>query len=169
MGEALSALGVNIKIVIIQAIGFLILLWLMKKFLFGRIQGIMQRRREEVVEGYERNERVRQELEELKNNYEARLANIESEATQKMEQAVKEAQKLAQEILTTTRQEADEIRERAVYDFNQEKKKALTEIRDEVVNLSMELTTKMIQKSMDKKTAEKLVDDFIGEFGGLNP
>jgi F-type H+-transporting ATPase subunit b len=169
MGEALSALGVNIKIVIIQAIGFLILLWLMKKFLFGRIQGIMQKRREEVVEGYERNERVRQELEELKNNYEARLANIESEATQKMEQAVKEAQKLAQEILTTTRQEADEIRERAVYDFNQEKKKALTEIRDEVVNLSMELTTKMIQKSMDKKTAEKLVDDFIGEFGGLNP
>jgi len=169
MGEALSALGVNIKIVIIQALGFLILLWLMKKFLFGRIQGIMQKRREEVVEGYERNERARQELEELKNNYEARLANIESEATQKMEQAVKEAQKLAQEILTTTRQEADEIRERAVYDFNQEKKKALTEIRDEVVNLSMELTTKMIQKSMDKKTAEKLVDDFIGEFGGLNP
>jgi F-type H+-transporting ATPase subunit b len=169
MGEALSALGVNIKIVIIQAIGFLILLWLMKKFLFGRIQGIMQKRREEVVEGYERNERVRQELEELKNNYEARLANIESEATQKMEQTVKEAQKLAQEILTTTRQQADEMRERAVYDFNQEKKKALTEIRDEVVNLSMELTTKMIQKSMDKKTAEKLVDDFIGEFGGLNP
>ena len=27
----------------------------------------------------------------------------------------------------------------------------------------------MIQKSMDKKTAGKLVDDFIGEFGGLNP
>jgi len=169
MGEALSALGVNIKIVIIQAIGFLILLWLMKKFLFGRIQGIMQKRREEVLEGYERNERARQELEELKNNYEARLANIESEATQKMEQAVKEAQKLAQEILTTTRQEADEMRERAIYDINQEKKKALTEIRDEVVNLSMELTTKMIQKSMDKKTAEKLVDDFIGDFGGLNP
>jgi len=169
MGEALSALGVNIKIVIIQAIGFLILLWLMKKFLFGRIQGIMQKRREEVLEGYERNERARQELEELKNTYEARLANIESEATQKMEQAVKEAQKLAQEILTTTRQEAEEMRERAIYDINQEKKKALTEIRDEVVNLSMELTTKMIQKSMDKKTAEKLVDDFIGEFGGLNP
>lgn len=169
MGEALSALGVNIKIVIIQALGFLILLWLMKKFLFGRIQGIMQKRREEVVEGYERNERARQELEELKQNYEARLANIESEATQKMEQMVKEAQELAQEILTTTRQEADEMRERAIYDINQEKKKALTEIRDEVVTLSMELTTKMIQKSMDKKTAEKLVDDFIGEFGGLNP
>jgi F-type H+-transporting ATPase subunit b len=169
MGEALSALGVNIKIVIIQALGFLILLWLMKKFLFERIQGIIQKRREEVVEGYERNERSRQELEELKQNYEARLANIESEATQKMEQMVKEAQNLAQEIMTTTRQEADEMRERAIYDINQEKKKALTEIRDEVVNLSMELTTKMIQKSMDKKTAEKLVDDFIGEFGGLNP
>jgi F-type H+-transporting ATPase subunit b len=169
MGEALSALGVNIKIVVIQALGFLILLWLMKKFLFARIQGIMQKRREEVLEGYERNERVRQELEELKNNYEARLANIESEATEKMEQAVKEAHQLAQEILTTTRQEADEMRERAIYDINQEKKKALTEIRDEVVNLSMDLTTKMIQKSMDKKTAEKLVDDFIGDFGGLNP
>lgn len=169
MGEALSALGLNLKIIIIQAIGFLILLWLLKKFLFGRIQDIMRRRREEIVESYDENERVRQELEELKNTYEASLANLENEAARKMEQTVKEAQKLAQEILTNTRQQADEMRERAVYDINQEKKKALTEIRDEVVNLSMELTTKMIQKSMDKKTAEKLVDDFIGEFGGLNP
>jgi F-type H+-transporting ATPase subunit b len=169
MGEALSALGVNIKIVIIQAFGFLILLWLMKKFLFARIQGIMQKRREEVLEGYERNERTRQDLEELKNNYEARLANIESETMRKMEQAVKEAQNLAQEILTTTRQEADEMKERAIYDINQEKKKALIEIRDEVVNLSMDLTTKMIQKSVDKETAEKLLDDFIGDFRGLNP
>ena len=169
MGEALTALGLNIKIVIVQALGFLILLWLMKKFLFGRVQDIMQRRREEVVEGYEKNERAREELEELKKTYEASLANIENEAAQKMDQTVKESQKLAQEILTNTRQEADEMRERAVYDINQEKKKALAEIRDEVVNLSMQLTTKMIQKSMDKKTAEKLVDDFIGEFGGLNP
>ncbi len=169
MGEALSALGLNLKIIIIQAIGFLILLWLLKKFLFGRIQDIMRRRREEIVESYDENERVRQELEELKNTYEASLANLENEAARKMEQTVKEAQKLAQEILTNTRQQADEMRERAVYDINQEKKKALTEIRDEVVNLSMALTTKMIQKSMDKKTAEKLVDDFIGEFGGLNP
>ncbi|MCK5552924.1 MAG: F0F1 ATP synthase subunit B [Deltaproteobacteria bacterium] len=169
MGEALTALGLNIKIVIVQALGFLILLWLMKKFLFGRIQDIMHRRREEVVEGYEKNERARQELEELKKTYEESLANIEHEALQKMDQTVKESQKLAQEILTTTRQEADEMRGRAVYDINQEKKKALAEIRDEVVNLSMQLTTKMIQKSMDKKTAGKLVDDFIGEFGGLNP
>jgi F-type H+-transporting ATPase subunit b len=169
MGEALEALGLNVKIIIIQAIGFLILLWLLKKFLFGRIQDIMGRRREEIVESYEKNERTGQELEELKKSYEAMVANIEDEARQKMEQAIKEAQKLGQEILAKTRQEADEMRERAFYDINQEKKKALTEIRNEVVILSMQLTTKMIQKSMDQKTAEKLLDDFIGEFGGLTP
>ncbi len=169
MGEALGALGLNVKIIIIQAIGFLILLWLLKKFLFGRIQDIMGRRREEIVESYEKNERTSQELEELKKSYETMVANIEDEARQKMEQAIKEAQKLGQEILAKTRQEADEMRERAFYDINQEKKKALTEIRNEVINLSMQLTTKMIQKSMDQKTAEKLVDDFIVEFGGLTP
>lgn len=169
MGEALTALGLNLKIIIIQAIGFLILLWLLKKFLFGRVQGIVRQRREEIIESYEKNERARQELEELKKSYEAMVENIENEARQKMEQAVKEAQKLGQEILTKTRQEADEMRERAFFDINQEKKKALTEIRNEVITLSMQLTTKMIQKSIDQKTAEKLVDDFLGEFGGLAP
>ncbi|MFQ5840900.1 MAG: F0F1 ATP synthase subunit B [Thermodesulfobacteriota bacterium] len=169
MGEALTALGLNLKIIIIQALGFLILLWLLKKFLFGRVQGIVRQRREEIIESYEKNERARQELEELKKSYEAMVENIENEARQKMEQAVKEAQKLGQEILTKTRQEADEMRERAFFDINQEKKKALTEIRNEVITLSMQLTTKMIQKSMDQKTAEKLVDDFLGEFGGLAP
>ncbi|MFQ6077589.1 MAG: F0F1 ATP synthase subunit B [Thermodesulfobacteriota bacterium] len=169
MGEALTALGLNLKIIIIQALGFLILLWLLKKFLFGRVQGIVRRRREEIIESYEKNERARQELEELKKSYEAMVANIEDEARQKMEQAVKEAQKLGQEILTKTRQEAEEMRERAFFDINQEKKKALTEIRNEVITLSMQLTTKMIQKSIDQKTAEKLVDDFLGEFGGLAP
>ena len=42
MGNLLDALGVDFKMVFIQAVGFLILLVLMKKFLFGKIKDVIK-------------------------------------------------------------------------------------------------------------------------------
>jgi len=52
--------------------------------------------------------------------------------------------------------------------IDQERKKALAEIRNQVVTLSILASSKIIQQSISPKTAEKLVDDFIEEMGELS-
>ncbi|HHT9117060.1 MAG TPA: hypothetical protein ACFYD1_00375 [Candidatus Hypogeohydataceae bacterium YC38] len=48
-----------------------------------------------------------------------------------------------------------------------ERKKAVAEIRDQVVNLSMLTSQRLIQQSLKQETAERLVDELINEIEGL--
>ena len=46
--DILDSLGVNFKAIIVQAVGFLILLFILKKYLFGRISAMLKERSEGV-------------------------------------------------------------------------------------------------------------------------
>jgi F-type H+-transporting ATPase subunit b len=165
--EFLRALGVDFRLVIIQAIGFLILLYLLKRFLFGKILALLQARKEEIQSTYAHAEKDRTEATRLKRDYEKRLAEAEEEAERKLNQAVQEAKKIGAEIIEKTRQEAEVIKLKAQETMELERKKAVAEIRDQVVNLSMLASQRLIQQSLNQETAERLVNELIKEVEGL--
>ena len=73
MEELLEQLGLNFKLVFIQLVGFLLLYWLLKKFLFGRVMEMIQKRGDEISGAYENNEKTREEVTALKLQYEQKL------------------------------------------------------------------------------------------------
>lgn len=161
MKEALEALGVDIKLLIVQITGFLILFFILKKYLFGRIMGFMQEREEKIRKTFEDQDRQNRELRDLRQTYEERLAKVEEEASRRLQSAVKEAQVLSDDIIKRTHAEAERIKEKAAQDIEQEKKKALSEVRAEVVDLSILACQKILKKSIDRTTAKELVDEFL--------
>ena len=66
MGNFLDALGVDFKMVFIQVVGFLLLLVLMKKFLFGKIKDVIKARADEIKDTYKKSEDDRAEAANLK-------------------------------------------------------------------------------------------------------
>ncbi|MFN3467143.1 MAG: F0F1 ATP synthase subunit B [Candidatus Brocadiales bacterium] len=159
--EFLRVLGVDIKLVIVQALGFLILLYLLRRFLFGKIFDLIKARREEIKSTFEATERDRQEASKLKANYEKRLSEAEDEAERKLTEAVKEAQKLGSELIERSRQEAETLKLKARETIELERKKITQELRNQVVALSLLASEKLIQQSLSREAAEKLVDGFI--------
>lgn len=164
--DALAALGLKFKPLIVQIVGFLILFWILKKYLFGRITGMIKERGDEIKRAYEQNEKTREEVRQLKAQYEQQLQEIQEKADSVIQEATKKATQAGQEILEKTRREAEQLREKRLAELEQEKKKAIAEIRAEVVKLSILLTSRMIEKTLDRPTAEKLADEIIGEIGG---
>lgn len=161
--EFLRALGVDFRLVVIQAVGFLILLYLLRKYLFGRILALIQTRKEEIQSTYAHAEKDRTEAGRLRQDYEKRLTEAEEEAERRLNSAVQEAKMISAEIIEKTRQEAEAIKLKAQETIELERKKALAEIRNQVVNLSMLVTHKLIQQSVSQEGAERLVDKFIHE------
>ncbi len=159
-------LGFNLKLAGIQLFGFLLLFWLLKKFLFGRVMDMIQKRGDEIRGAYEENERMRNEASGLKVEYEKRLQEARQEAESLVQKATERAEKAGQEIIEKTRQEADQIKERGLAEIEQEKKRVVTEIRSDVVNLSVEIASKVIEKTLGPADAEKLADDVIKKVGG---
>ncbi len=165
--ELLAPLGLNFKLLFIQLFGFLILFWLLKKFLFGRVMEMVQKRGDEIRSAYEENERTRDEVKSLQSEYQQKLQEARKEAEEIIQSATEKAEKAGQEIITKTRQEADDLRKRGLAEIEQEKQKVISEVRTDVVNLSVEIAKRLIEKSVEKQDAEKLADDVIKKLGGV--
>jgi F-type H+-transporting ATPase subunit b len=166
--DILNTLGINFKSIIIQGVGFLILLFVLKKFLFGKISAMIKARTDEVKNTYEKIEKDRAEAERLMLEYQKRLTEAEAEAARNVQESINEGNRIRDEIVKRAKEEVEQIRVKAQESIEQERKKALTEIRNQVVTLSILASSKIIQQSISQKTAEKLVDDVIEEIGELS-
>ena len=168
MDALVQQLGLNFTLVGIQLFGFIILFLLLKKFLWGRVLEMIQKRGDEIRGAYEENEKTRNSANELKSEYEQRLQEAKKEAALIVQKAVETAEKAGQEIIEKTRAEADQIKEKGLAEIEQEKSRVLSEIRTDVVELSMEIAKDIIEKTVDLKTAEDLTDNAIKRIGGVS-
>jgi F-type H+-transporting ATPase subunit b len=168
VGNLLEALGVNFKMVLIQAVGFIFLLLLLKKFLFGKIKDMIKARSDEIKDTYKKSEDVKSEAERLKGEYQRKVIQAEEEAEGKIQSAVVKAKEISDEIVQEAHQTAADDRAKAQLGIDIERKKALAEVRNQVIDLTILSSSRLIQQSIQRGTAEKLVDDVIKEVGNLS-
>jgi F-type H+-transporting ATPase subunit b len=168
VGNLLDALGVNFKMVIIQAVGFLFLLLLLKKFLFGKIKDMIKARADEIKETYKKSEDDRTEAGKLKESYQKKVVEAEKQAEEKIQVAVVNAKELGDGIVSKSHTDAEEIMSKARLNIDLERKKALAEVRNQVIDLTVYASARLIQQSINHGTAEKLVDDVISEVERLS-
>ena len=165
--DILNTLGVNIKAVIIQAVGFLILLFVLKKYLFGKISAMIKERSEGIKSAYTKIDDDRLVAERLKGEYQKKISDAETEVARRIQEAVNEGSRVSEEIIKRAKEEIELMKVKAKEGIDQERKKALAEIRNQVVTLSLLASSRLIRQSISSQTAEKLVDDFIEEIGEL--
>ncbi len=168
MGNLLDALGVDFKMVFIQAIGFLILLVLMKKFLFGKIKDIIKSRADEIKDTYKKSEDDRVEAARLKEEYQQKAVKADEAAEGKIQAAVVKAKDISDEMLKEAHQAVADEKAKAHLSIDMERKMALAEVRNQVIDLTILSTSRLIKQSTKRETAEKLVDDVIKGVGTLS-
>jgi F-type H+-transporting ATPase subunit b len=168
VGNLLEALGVNFKMVLIQAVGFIFLLLLLKKFLFGKIKDMIKARSDEIKETYRKSDEDKAEAERLKEEYGKKVIEAEKQAEEKIQAAVVKAKELSDELIKKSQQAAADDRAKAQIGIDIERKKALAEVRNQVVNLTVFASARLIQQTIEHGTAEKLVDDVISEVEKLS-
>jgi F-type H+-transporting ATPase subunit b len=161
----LEILNIDPKVLIIQIGGFVLLLLVFKKFLFAPVLGILQSRQDEVRGIYAAAEAENAKMEELRADYERRLADIESEARKRIQDTVKEAQGIREQLLSEARANADKIMARAEAEIGREREKVIDELRREVVDLTVAAAGRLIGKSLDEPGHRQLVDEFIRNVG----
>lgn len=145
----------------VNIIGFLILVALLKKYLYRPIMEIIESRQKEVADTYSAAERERDAMEELRRDYEKRLSGIEAEAREKIQAAIKEAQAARDEIIADARERAEALLRRGEEELAREREKAIVELREEVANLIISASSKLIEKEMNDDAHRRLVDEFI--------
>jgi F-type H+-transporting ATPase subunit b len=97
--ELITSLGIDPKFILVQMVGFLILIFVLRKYAFGPMVGVLQQRQDTIRGNFDEAEARRNEMVKLQRDYEERLAKIEDEARDKIQVAVREAQVARDEIV----------------------------------------------------------------------
>jgi len=160
-----NILEISWQAVVLQIVAFLVLIWAVRKYLFGPIGGILEARQNEVQNTLDQVYRDREAMETSRREYEARLAGIEAEARDRIQAALKEAQGMKEEIIGAAHTEADRLVDHAREEVVREKQRAMVELRTHVADLAVEAAGKILRRSVDDRTHRELVSDFLNQVG----
>ncbi|NOU95037.1 F0F1 ATP synthase subunit B [Paenibacillus sp. LMG 31456] len=150
----------------IQIIAFLILYLLLQKFAFGPLFGMMEKRRQLVKDQIQTAENNRKQSEQLLEEQKQALQETRKEAHDIIEQAKQTSSKQADDIIAAARVEATRVKEEAIRDIENEKNKAVAALRSQVSAMSVLIASKIIEKQIDEKSQEQLVEHYLKEVGG---
>ena len=145
-----------------QTLIFLVVLLILGKFAWKPILGALKSREESIDEALRSAELAKEEMTSLKADNEKLLA----EAKQERDKMIKDAAKLTQEMKDQAKYDAkkigDKMIEEARMTIENEKNDAIKEIKDQVAELSLQITEKLLKKNLsDDKSQQELIKGYM--------
>ena len=143
----------------------LITFLIIKKFLFGPVRKMLAAREEEVQTMYANAEQAQSEAENLRVEYTTRLSKAKEEAAEIVGSATRRATVRSEEILKESSQQAAAMMKKAESTIEQERKKAMNELKDEVASLSVMIASKVVERDVKQADHDRFIEEFIDKVG----
>lgn len=144
-----------------HAVGFLITVWVLKRYAWGPIMMILEERRQKIAAEFQGIEDEKAKAEELHSEYESKLKDIDSERRAKLVEAVDEGKKIAAKIEHAAREKAREIDAKSKADLKQDIAKAKVQLKNEMVAITMTAAEKILGQKLDDEKDRELIGRFI--------
>ncbi len=158
-------IDINPGILIAQIITFVIALSIVWKIAWGPLTTMMRQREENITRAIAQAEDERKAAEELRKSYEGHLAKSRVEAQQLIAQAAGEGQKERERLIAEARSDSEKLVTNARVQLADEKNRLVKELRSEVAELSVRISEKLIQKSIDKSVQDKVFNEMVDNLG----
>ena len=140
---------------------FLVLLWALRRFAWTPLMNALDAREKTIASAVENAERARAELEKVQANSAHLLAEARRDATDVMARARADADRFRDEMRVKAADEAASITKNAQQQIQREAAKAVEQIRQEAVDLSLAIASKLIKRNLSKADNEQLIQDTV--------
>ena len=167
MSEAIyqSFVYINWWNIVVTICNTLITFLIIKKFLFKPVKKMLAAREEEVKAIYSNAEKAQSEAEQMRSEYTERLSKAKAEAAEIVGSATRRATVRSEEILRESSQQAAAMMKKAENTIEQERKKAMNELKDEVASLSVMIASKVVERDVKEADHERFIEEFIDKVG----
>ena len=157
--------GIDLTTIIGVLLNTLILFLIFKKFLFDKVNAVLEERNGDVAKTYEDADKALENAKQLEIEYTEKIAAAKEESAEIVKNATKKAQTRSDEIIADAKNEARNIIDKAGADIEKEKKRAVNQIKDEISDIALSIASQVVSKEIDEKTHEQLIESFIDEIG----
>ena len=148
---------------IAQLLIFLVMLGILYRFAWGPLLRILNERRARIAQGVEATERAKRELEEAERERQTKLEEARREAQAMLDRITKQAEDLRKELEAKAREQAEGLIAKARAEIQQERQKAVQDLRSQVADLAVMAAGRIIGESLDAKKHRELIERAIEE------
>lgn len=150
---------------IITGINVFLLFFLLSSLLFNPVQKVLKNRSDKIKNEIENAKKQEEAAIKLKEEYERKLAEARVEVENIIDQARKNAKKTGEDIVASARSEAQNIINRGNKEIEQERAKAVDELKNQVISISTLIASKIIKENVNVKSEDKLFEEALSEIG----
>ena len=149
-------------------VAFLVVFFILKKYAWPAIIKGLHEREQGIAEALETAEKVKAEMAQLKNENEALLIKAREERSQMLKEARETRDKIVNEAKEQAKAEANKIMVETAAAINQQKMAAITDVKNQVGNLEIEVSEKVLRRELANKTQQEAYIGKLSEEIKLN-
>ena len=150
-------------VLVLIAVFFLFLIMSYK--LFNPARKLLQDRQKRIQDDIDNASNDREEAQALKAEYEAKLKNVDKEAEAILSETRQKALKNEAKIIEEAKIEASRIIARAQEEAELEKKHAMDDMKQEVIQIASLMASKVVAANIDTSIQSSLIDETLREMG----
>ncbi|MAG45018.1 ATP synthase F0 subunit B [bacterium] len=156
--ELLGKLGINWTLLLAQIINFLVLFFLLKKFLYKPILGIIEKRQKKIKKGLENAEKAEHDLARASARAEKIIIKANKESQDIIRKSEKQAEQVNNKMIAQAEEKISDLQLRAKDEISQAKEQMLEQARDELADLVVLATERVLEEKIDGKKDKMLVE-----------
>jgi F-type H+-transporting ATPase subunit b len=153
---------------LIQAINFLILAFLLTRFVFKPLSGFLSNRAEGIAKSLAQAEEARRAAAEAQERTREQLKEAQREMAALREQAQREVEAERQRLVQASRAEAQALVESARAEIAAETRRAKAALREETVNLALSAAERLLGRTLTGEDQRRIAEQYVQELGGKN-
>lgn len=156
-------LTIDLPLIAAQLITFVIGLFLLWLIAYKPLTAMFQARIDKIHGDLKAADDARRDMEAKKKSYDEQLVKLTDQTQELMRKATQDGIRTREEIIHTAREQGEALIKRAEEIITQEKAKAIKELRQEVVDISMRVTEKVVGQMADQALQRRMVDKVFVE------
>lgn len=144
-----------------QLIIFLVTLVVLYRFAWGPILKVLDERKRRIQEGIEAADRAHREREAAEAEYQSKLDEARREGQALIEKVTQQSDQLRKELEAKAREQAEQLIAKARTEIQQERKRAVEDLRRQVADIAVSAAGRVIGETLDPAKHRKLIDQAI--------
>jgi len=146
---------------VIQLLSTLVMILIVKKFLYKPVKNILDQRANFVKKTIDEAILREKQATALKASLEAETKKVQTSLKKLREEALEEIETTKADLLADAQTQANRIKEKATLEISQAKSQALLDIEKEIVSVALDASKKVLQRELTQKDNDKVVEEFI--------
>ena len=159
----MEALGINLPGLVTHLLSFIILMVVLKMFLYKPIVNMLDQRAQRIRESLEAAERAREESAASQEEVQAQLEAARAEGQQLIASAREVAGRFREEETAKVREEIEAERSRATANIQRERDTAIEQLRSEFADLAITAAERVVERSLDQQAHQDIIDRVLEE------